>query len=261
MPSIPKSKGHFSVDKHLLEGSRGYDYALCLIENDLNYLCKNLRKSVLSATINPTEVVNGKTTISFQLVSTRFSKQPSSQLREWVLRKLSMPCDCQAEILMPRNWGSYVVSIKKMLWKPLFTTQQSSKLWQLWNDGNHEESSFQTKYFIDERRKHFVFGKEDHEVLPTGEPHQPHCELNGNFRFGRRISIDRHFNVSQGDGDDTFITGEFPNCHDEIITPAKNRTHLNMFSNDHCWNEKSGNQKILISAHVLESKVYLPLRQ
>jgi len=230
-----KSKGHFSVDKHLLEGSRGYDYALCLIENNLNYLCTNLRKSVLSATINPTEVVNGKTHNFF---STRFNKIFKAAI--FTIERMSTAEVEHAMRLPSRNFDAPEL-------RELCRVYQEDVMEAAFHDSAKQqivavvkrrqprrESSFQTKYFIDERRKHFAFGKEEHEVLPTGEPHQPHCELNGNFRFGRKISNNRHFNVSQGDGDDTFITGEFPNCHDEIITPAKNRTHLNMFSNDHC---------------------------
>lgn len=230
-----KSKGNFSVDKHLLEASRGYEYALCLIDNDLTYLCGNLRRAILSATIDPTEVVNGKTHNFF---STRLNKIFKAAI--FTINQMSNSEVEHAMRLPSRNFDSAELRDLCLLYENNIMEAEFHNLVKkqivavLKRRQPRRESSFQTKYFIDERRKHFVFGKEHHEVLPTGEPHQPHCELNGNFRFGRRISIDRHFNVSRGDGDDNFINGEFTNCHDEIITPSKNRTHLNMFSNDHC---------------------------
>ena len=230
-----KSKGNFSVDKHLLAGSCGYDYALCLIENDLAYLCVNIRKAILSATIDPTEVNNGKTHNFFTNRLTKIFKAAIFTIEKMSAAEVEHAMRLPSRNFHAREFRELCRLYQDDIMEAAFhnsAKQQIAAVVKLRHP--RRESSFQTKYFIDERRKHFVFGKEDHEVLPTGEPHQPHCVLNGNFRFGRRISIDRHFNVSQGDGDDTFITGNFPNCHDEIITPAQNRTHLNMFSNDHC---------------------------
>ena len=49
--------------------------------------------------------------------------------------------------------------------------------------------------------------------------------------FGCRIDDKRHYNVSEGDGDKTRISGEFMDCHDDkhVVTGV---THINMFSND-----------------------------
>lgn len=95
-----------------------------------------------------------------------------------------------------------------------------------------KQSGRQTKYYVDDRDKHFVFGKEVHSSYETGPPHLLSCKINANFRFGKRINSTRHFNVSCGDGDNTQISGSFPNCHDEF-TLARPVTHLNMFSNDY----------------------------
>jgi hypothetical protein len=229
------SKGSFSVDKHVLEASRGYDYATCLIQQDLNHQCDNLRKAVLSATIDYTEVNIGNIGNFF---STRLNKLFKAAV--FTLDRMSNAEVEHAMRLPSRNFDADEFRelcriYQEDILDAYFHNSARQKINAIVKRRHpRRESSFQTKYFIDDKRKHFVFGKEDHEVLPTGEPHFPHCELNGNFRFGKRISIDRHFNVSQGDGDDTYISGNFPNCHDEIVTPGKNRTHLNMFSNDHC---------------------------
>lgn len=229
------SKGIFTIDKHVLEASRGYYYATCLIQQDLNYLCGNLRQAVLSATIDPAEVNNGKIHNFF---STRLNKL--FKAAAFTLDRMSNAEVEQAMRLPSRNFEADEFRELCRIYREdvMNANFHDSAKRYISTLGKRRqprrESSFQTKYFIDDKRKHFVFGKEDHEVLPTGDPHVPHCELNGNFRFGRRISIDRHFNVSQGDGDETYISGDFPNCHDEIVTPEKNRTHLNMFSNDHC---------------------------
>lgn len=93
-------------------------------------------------------------------------------------------------------------------------------------------SNYRNTYLVDDDEKFFEYGKEKHAKLPTGKPHTISCELSGNFRFGKRIASDRHFNVTRCVGDQTRISGEFPNCHDEMIL-VKETTHLNMFSNDY----------------------------
>lgn len=229
-----QSKGQFNIDKHILESSRGYDYAACLIEQNHIGLCENLRVAILNATFDPNEESSGNPR---NFLSTRLNKLFKSAI--FTIEKMKITETEQAMRLPRRN----------------FNAQELTDLCQVYRDsvltGNfhndakaliaaiekkrrpRRRSDYPTKYFIDDKDKHFVFGKEIHAILPTGEPHQAHCELNGNFRFGRRISIDHHFNVSQGEGDDTYVSGEFENCHDELITPEKGKTHLNMFTNDH----------------------------
>lgn len=55
--------------------------------------------------------------------------------------------------------------------------------------------------------------------------------MSGLFRFGRRIDAQRHYNVSETEGDDTHVTGDVANCHG-VIRKAPTDTHLNMFCND-----------------------------
>jgi hypothetical protein len=95
-------------------------------------------------------------------------------------------------------------------------------------------SSSKEKYFVDNEDKHFSFGSEEHSKVETKPPHNSSCIINGNFRFGKKISVCHHFNVSKGDSDETYIDGNFINCHDEriCIKKPKGKTHLNMFTND-----------------------------
>jgi hypothetical protein len=93
-------------------------------------------------------------------------------------------------------------------------------------------SSFNIMYTVDDRSRFFVYGKETHARLGTGEPHKPYCELAGSFRFGQRIDALRHYNVSETEGDRTTIEGGFLDCHNTSHS-VKGRTHLNMFSNDY----------------------------
>lgn len=93
------------------------------------------------------------------------------------------------------------------------------------------QSSFSTKYAVDDEKKFFVYGKERHARFATNVPHSGYCELQGIFRFGSKVERERHFNVSTGEGDRTSIAGTFPDCHDQQHPVAKT-THLNMFCND-----------------------------
>lgn len=92
------------------------------------------------------------------------------------------------------------------------------------------KSNFAALYFVDDNERFFIFGKEEHAQLSTGAPHTVMCEITGNFRFGKRISVRRHFNVMDGT-EGAEISGTFPDCHDEPIS-VPSRSHLNMFSND-----------------------------
>jgi hypothetical protein len=99
-----------------------------------------------------------------------------------------------------------------------------------------KRSNRKTKYFIDDKDMHFVYGHEIHARFDTGDPHVAACVFNGNFRFGRSIDTSRHYNASFGYGDDTNIAGDFPDCHGALkkVTKSEGRTHVNMFANDFC---------------------------
>lgn len=94
-----------------------------------------------------------------------------------------------------------------------------------------KKTGYKIKYAVDEQERFFVFGKEHHSLPGTGSPHQKYCILNAYFRFGCRIDHTRHYNVSEGESDTTQVSGQFLDCHGQVHK-VKNRTHINMFSND-----------------------------
>lgn len=96
----------------------------------------------------------------------------------------------------------------------------------------HRKSGRPARYYVDNNERLFQYGLERHAQLATGTPHTPVCVLTGNFRFGKRIATDRHYNVTKESGEDTQIAGEFADCHDEVHVVSQT-SHLNMFSNDY----------------------------
>jgi hypothetical protein len=95
-----------------------------------------------------------------------------------------------------------------------------------------KKSQYKRQYAVDDRHRFFDYGQERHAFFATGGNHRCSCEVSGKLRFGRRIDERRHYNVSQTEGDETVISGNFPDCHDHVHYVAK-RTHLNMFANDY----------------------------
>jgi hypothetical protein len=92
-------------------------------------------------------------------------------------------------------------------------------------------SEYKNVYAVDDNKRFFSYGFEKHARQSTGGNHRPSCELSANFRFGRKIESEKHYNVSETEGDDTTIEGTFRNCHGEAH-PEKRETHLNMFASD-----------------------------
>jgi hypothetical protein len=96
----------------------------------------------------------------------------------------------------------------------------------------HRKANYPTLYYADDDERLFEYGLERHAQLATGFPHSPVCALTGNFRFGRRIATNRHYNVTKEFGRGTQISGEFVNCHDKAYAVVTT-SHLNIFSNDY----------------------------
>jgi hypothetical protein len=96
----------------------------------------------------------------------------------------------------------------------------------------HRKSNDPRPHYVDDDEKLFQYGLERHAQPATGTPHTQVCTLTGNFRFGKRIVTNRHYNVTKESRQGTQIAGEFADCHDEVHLVAPT-THLNMFSNDY----------------------------
>lgn len=100
-------------------------------------------------------------------------------------------------------------------------------------------NSSKQKYIIDQNDRCFEFGKDiSHGNPATGGNHLPSCEIASNFRFGRRISLEGHFNVTNNSRGNPLIGGVFPNCHDVGII-IREQSHINMFVNDQVRGEET----------------------
>lgn len=96
--------------------------------------------------------------------------------------------------------------------------------------GPKRRTSYQEKYFKDDRSLCFKYGHESHSSFETGSPHTAACAIRGLFRLGVPLEQQRHFNVTTDD-DKTRVSGSFNTCHD-VNYLVSNRSHLNVFSND-----------------------------
>jgi hypothetical protein len=94
-----------------------------------------------------------------------------------------------------------------------------------------KRSVFKNVYAVDDRGRFFVLGKELHARVGSGGDHKPSCTVTSMFRLGFRIDDRHHYNVSEGEGDNTSVSGTFVNCHD-MQRSVGSESHLNMFSND-----------------------------
>jgi len=93
-------------------------------------------------------------------------------------------------------------------------------------------SEYRHVYAVDDRGRFFRYGLERHSRYATGGLHTPVCDIAGRFRFGKKIDSERHYNVSETEGDNTRIEGDFTDCHGDVYA-VKKEEYLNMFANDY----------------------------
>ena len=125
-------------------------------------------------------------------------------------------------------------------------------------------SSTTSANFKDDDDKVFSYGPETHSTLETSNPpHNIFCVIRGNFRFGKKIATNKHFNVCSLSGKQTIIKGDFIDCHNQHYTAnqagikANKNKHLNIFANDYFdWNEKAAINLMLIAANILNLITY-----
>ena len=229
-PSI----GRDALEENILEATRNAEAAVFLVEQRHLELVARVRSAFFIA---PIEIADAKRNYKNFLgaVFARLLKN-FAHLVNFMSRSL----DEQAIILPLRNFRSPALENLRLMCETqnlerdflrkieipisnLKDTRRPRKATTYWNN-----------YFVDDSGTLFEYGKEKHARLPTGAPHFRSCEITGNFRFGKRITADRHFNVSREDGikAKTKISGLFINCHDERQEIAET-THINMFSNDY----------------------------
>lgn len=88
------------------------------------------------------------------------------------------------------------------------------------------------RYFVDEKSLYFELGKELHARHETAHPHTLICDLNARYRFGCKIDPVKHYNVCNENSSSNLLNLNLYDCHQDVIH-IKNRTHINVFSNDH----------------------------
>lgn len=222
-----------TIDDFLLNATRTSDAAILIIEREHSHIVEAIKNSFFSAAV---EIDVGKGQYK-NFFSGLFAK---------LLRNFACAMECmsrsdneQVMSLPFRNFASAELQELARIFRDeslsgTFNMQMGAQTTKLKKRKTPKRNStYQNKMFIiDDKEKYFEFGKEVHSKVATGAPHRISCEINGNFRFGKRIASDRHYNVSHGPGDNNRIAGKFPNCHDEMIH-VKETTHINMFSNDH----------------------------
>jgi hypothetical protein len=224
-------------DKFLLRMSIGVGAVILLVENQHSHLMGGVANAVFATTfeIQDERVNNFK----------NFFGSYFSQLFRHFFAIKTLMGDTEKEqgMMLPlRNFAApELVEMARLVRdesrSPTFVFDLEARLADIIKRRlPRKRSNHKTKYFIDDKGMHFVYGNEKHARYDTGTPHVAACNINGLFRFGKSIDSSRHYNVSLGDGDDTNISGDFPDCHGGTKTVAKslNLTHLNMFTNDFC---------------------------
>jgi hypothetical protein len=195
---------------------------------------------------------NDDLTCACFVADVEFSTQPKANYKNYLIGKLSRLLKNLASFLTIMNDGSneqvmllpfrnfdaqQLCELRRVCRNETLSTEfinQVKSLVTSLKDRRrpHRKSSYPDQYFADDEEKLFQYGLERHAQLATGTPHTLVCVLTGNFRFGKRIATDRHYNVTKERGQGTEIGGNFADCHGQTHV-VRATTHLNIFSNDY----------------------------
>ncbi|MDR5838940.1 hypothetical protein [Caballeronia sp. LZ034LL] len=232
-PSTPS----LSFDKYLLSHIKGMDAVILLVEKKHAHHVQHVSRAIFAAVFDTAD----KRLRNFKNF---FGSYFSPLFRNFfALRAMMHDAEKEQALMLPlRNFeAAELVQIIQLVNEESRSTAFAGELEMLLTRlikrrRKRARSVYQTKYFVDDKQMHFVYGNERHALFDTAAPHNAACHVNGLFRFGRQIDKSRHFNVSFGDGDETIIAGDFPDCHGGVKTiPATpRRSHANMFANDFC---------------------------
>ncbi len=226
-----------SFDKYLLSRAKEMDAVVLLIERQHLHHTQSISQAIFGAIFETSDarLRNFKNFFGsyFTLLFRNF----------FALKNMMSDAEKEQALMLPiRNFeAAELLEITRLIREenrsPAFSGDMEVQLTRLIKRRRtRKKSTYPTKYFIDDKGGHFVYGNEHHALFDTGAPHTAACHLNGLFRFGKCIDKSRHYNVSFGDGDVTHISGDFPDCHGAIktIPAAPHRSHVNMFANDFC---------------------------
>ncbi|MBZ9860859.1 hypothetical protein [Mesorhizobium sp. CA12] len=223
------------LERFILSRAKEADACLLIMDADLLHLAADIRNSVFIVSFQNADVgaslqnffhyTTARALKALGQILARFYKGEDGDLLMLPLRNfqagelVEIARLCREENLQP-NFGDL---IERQL-VPLRGRLRPRR-----------RTSYKTIYAVDDAKRFFVYGKERHAKFATGGEHGLHCEIAGHLRFGKRIDADRHFNVSETEGDETSISGVFRDCHNaerEVKTQPR-VTHLNMFANDY----------------------------
>ena len=217
----------FAIERSILAKLECWD-GVCLLTDNLEKLSQRLRTSCFVGKIDPNLDLTQVIAITVRVLSNYFRVLPYMR-DKGSMQALALPLENfdadelreltilfaqnGAENLFFRNFQSLLAKLRKRH-KP-----------------RRPKNEYKKHYFQDDQKKHFDYGHEDHGQFDTAEPHTPLCEISGNFRFGWKIPTKYHFNMMKAFKKGTYIDGNFPGCHSQIVN-IPGQTHVNIFAND-----------------------------
>lgn len=221
-----------SFERYLIGKTKSIDATLLIIDASWVQIAKNVRDAVFIIPItsasaasnyqNFTQKTVAKSLRAFGQLLAKFERADDGKLLTLPLRNFDAPelrelaRLCREENLDP--------DFSELVEAQLAGLRRRER--------PRRRSTYRTVYAVDDRQRFFQYGHERHARFPTGEPHRPYCEISGTFRFGKRIDEQRHYNVSETEGDITSISGDFWDCHERDPHEIKGR-YLNMFANSY----------------------------
>lgn len=223
-----------AFEKYVLSRSQSVEFVIALLPEGLEKLAKNVRSAIIVDTYSEQSFADnlrngihqrvGRLIRLSNYIGSTFSDANDRTILSLPLRNFSSSDLLQISRTIHRTPLPPDVALSMEIGLKVLRSQVRRR----------KSSSYSTKYVVDAKSRFFVFGKEAHSRPESGKPHGHHCVLNSMFRFGIRIDNTRHFNVSEGEGDKTHVSGQFYDCHGNSVDLAQDpaRTHLNMFSND-----------------------------
>lgn len=236
---LARAKG-ISFEEFILRGgvyagegeARTVDGVIVLIDSSMAYLLAGVRDAVFAAEVQPigyAENVKNYLTGKFLTLLGNYGL---------IAEMLADATKYQAACLPLRNFDAeelralFIVCRERSLDRTFRNEIVPTLNRLLARRGPKRRSSYPDVYFKDERRRYFIYGDEHHSKYETGGVHNLQCLANGRYRFGRSLDQDRHYNVTVGDSDaKELVSCDLPNCHGELVN-VKDRSHINMFSND-----------------------------
>lgn len=220
------------LERMLLGRTRNADVCLLVVDRAWEYLAEHVRNACFAVVYDAREV-EGNYQNFFHRTMKRFLRSFGS------LAAIFDNADDRQLLSLPiRNFDAAELRELVRICREENTDGQFTNAMQEQLAGLRRQrrprrrSDFRTIYAVDSVGRFFSYGKEKHARLATSAPHRSSCEFNGHFRFGCRIDEERHYNVSETEGDITVVEGQFLDCHGDVRTENGDRSHLNMFSND-----------------------------